>query len=107
MYLGALWSCDKRKRQNNSDNKDVYNLNYILINNRYVPINRLKFLPNLLNYYLNTIQNKKYKEINHVLKHTEPDYYFIVGTNTEKQRNNNFLFSIGEFFLFQYRPNFT
>lgn len=83
----------KTKTQNIKQNNDIYNLNYILINNRYVPLNRLKFLPTTLNYFLNTVQNKKYKENNHVLKFTDPEYYFIVGTN-EELKINNFLSTI-------------
>lgn len=83
----------KKKTQNIKESKDIYNLNYILINNRYVPLNRLKFLPNILDYYLNKLQNKSYTENNHVLKSTNPDYYFIVGTN-EEQKVNNFLFTV-------------
>lgn len=83
----------KKKIQNIKESKDIYNLNYILINNRYVPLNRLKFLPNIIDYYLNKLQNKNYTENNHILKSTKPDYYFIVGTN-EDQKVNNFLFTI-------------
>lgn len=86
----------KKKLENIKDNKDSYNTNYILQNTRYTPIDRLQFLPPILNYYFNDLKNNKYVEKQHILKSVEPEYYFIVGTSDDNiiKSNNNFLFTV-------------
>lgn len=86
----------KKKLENIRENKDIYNTNYILQNTRYTPVNRLQFLPPLLNYYFNDLKNNKYTEKQHILKTVEPEYYFILGTSEDNivKSNNNFLFTV-------------
>lgn len=86
----------KKKIDNIKENKNIYNINYILQNVRYVPLNRIEFLPNILNYFFNELKNKKYEENQHILKSTDPDYYFISGTSSDQvlKSNNNFIFTI-------------
>jgi hypothetical protein len=82
---------DKFKKKKLSE-QDIYDINYILQATRIIAEDRISILPNLLNYYLNSLQNKKSIIVQHILKKTEPNYYFGLGTNIK----NNFLSAISK-----------
>ena len=91
---------DEFKRSKELTYNEIY---YILADIVKVPDNRIAFMPDIMNHWIN--KDKSFKIVQHILTKTN-DYYFKMGCNNDSTiKGANFFNCVCNFIIFHFKCN--